>query len=105
MKESQNPQPVAKNATRGGPPRRVDPLRVSAVGAGVEFESGQLNAVADFLDGRGNDRRGVEGMAEFQVHAAADVLKLQHGAAPGGSGDGDLYGLGTEFGMAREQRF
>ena len=83
----------------------MDLLRVGAVRAGVEFESGQLNAVADFLDGRGNDRSGVEGMAEFQMHTAADVLKLQHGSAPGGSGDGDLHGLGTEFGMAREKRF
>ena len=62
-------------------------------------------AVANFLDGGGDDGSGVLGMAEFEVHAAAYVLKLEHGASPGGAGDGDLDGLGTEFGMAGEKSF
>jgi len=33
-------------------------------------------------------------MAEFQVHAAADVLKFKHGASPAGTGDGDVDGAG-----------
>jgi len=39
------------------------------------------------------------------VHAAADILQLEHGASPGGTGDGDVNGLGAEFGMAGEQSF
>ena len=42
-------------------------------------------------------------MAEFQVHAAADVLQLEHGASPGGTGDRDLHRLRAEFGMAGEK--
>jgi hypothetical protein len=61
--------------------------------------------VADFLDGRGDDGGGVFGVAEFEVHAAAYVLQLEHGASPGGTGDGDLNGLGAEFGMAGEKSF
>ena len=44
-------------------------------------------------------------MAEFQVHAAADVLQLEHGASPGGTSDSDLDRLRTEFRMAGEERF
>ena len=44
-------------------------------------------------------------MAEFEVHAAADVLQLEHGASPGGAGDGDLHGLGAELGVAGEHGF
>ena len=80
-----------------------------AVRAGVEFEYGQLDwipldAVPNFLDGRGHDRRGVVGVAEFEVHAAADVLQLEHGASPGGTGDGNLNRLRAEFRMAGEKR-
>jgi len=39
------------------------------------------------------------------VHAASDVLQFEHGASPSGTGDGDLNGAGTEFGMAGEQSF
>ena len=48
---------------------------------------------------------GYSGMAEFQVHAAAHILQLEHGASPGGTGDGDLDGLRAKFGMAGEQSF
>src|ERR1700690_691324 len=44
-------------------------------------------------------------MAKFEGHAAADVLQLEHGASPGGTGDGHLHGLGTEFGMTGEHGF
>src|SRR5450432_107392 len=64
-----------------------------------------LDAVADFLDGRGNDGGGVLGVSEFEVHAAADILQLEHRAAPGGTGNGDLNGLGTEFGMTGDESF
>ena len=87
-------------------------LRVGAVGAGVEFEGWELdfvadtlpNAVADFLDGRSNDGGGVLGVPKFEVHATADILQLEHGAAPGGTGDRDLHRLGTKFGMAGDKR-
>ncbi len=44
-------------------------------------------------------------MAEFQVHAAAHVLQLEHGASPGGTGDGDLDRLRAKFGMTGEKSF
>jgi hypothetical protein len=83
------------------------------VRAGIDFEGAELvgvaglasDVVADFLDRGSDDRRGVLGMAEFQVHAAADILQLEHGASPGGTGDGDLYGLRAELGMAGQQGF
>ncbi len=59
--------------------------------------------VADFLDGRGDDWGGVFGVAKFEVHAAAYVLELEHGASPGGAGYGYLNGVRTEFGMAGDQ--
>ena len=75
---------------------------MGALGAEVQLKRRE-RAVADFLDGGGDDGSGVMGVAEFQVHAAADVLELEHGASPGGAGDSDLDGLGTEFGMAGEK--
>ena len=42
-------------------------------------------------------------MTEFEVHAAADVLKLEHGASPGRAGNGNLHRLRTEFGVTGEQ--
>ena len=75
------------------------------MGARVEFEGGEGDAVTNFLDGRGDDGSGIERVTEFEVHAAADVLQLEHGTSPGGTGDGDLDGLGTEFGMTGEQSF
>src|ERR1700722_5055570 len=87
-------------------------LRVGAVGTGVEFEGRELNffaggfpyAVADFLDGRSDDGGGELGGAKFQVHAAADVWQLEHGAAPGRTGDRHLHWLGTKFRMAGDKR-
>lgn len=63
------------------------------------------NSVADFLDGRSDDGSGILGMAELEVHAAADILELEHGASPSGAGDGDLHRLGAKFGMAGNQGF
>lgn len=40
---------------------------------------------------------------KFQVHAAADVMGLQHGTAPGGSGDSDKDRLGTILRVSGEQ--
>jgi hypothetical protein len=40
---------------------------------------------------------------KFEVHAAAYVLQLQHGASPGGTGYGYLHWVRTEFGMAGDQ--
>lgn len=59
--------------------------------------------VANFLNGRGDDGSGIFGVMKFEVHAAADVLQLEHGASPGGTGDGDLDGVGTKFGMAGDE--
>jgi hypothetical protein len=59
--------------------------------------------VADFLDGAGDDGGGVLGVVKFEVHAASDVLEFEHGASPGGTGDGDLNRVGTEFGMAGDE--
>jgi hypothetical protein len=85
--------------------RRARVLGDAEVGveAGLASEVGL--AVADFLDGRGDDGSGVVGMAEFEMHAAADVLELEHGASPSRAGDGNLHGLGTELGMAGEHGF
>ena len=44
-------------------------------------------------------------VAKFQLHAATDVLELEHGASPGGAGDGDLHGMGAELGVAGEKSF
>ena len=77
---------------------------MGAVGAGVEFEDGELNFVADFLDGRSDDGGGIFGVAELEVHPASDVLQLEHGASPGGPGDGDLHGLRAKFRMAGKKR-
>src|SRR5271163_3056132 len=59
--------------------------------------------VADFLDRGGDDGGVVFGMVKFEVHAAAYVLELEHGASPGGAGDGYLNGVGTEFRMAGDE--
>ena len=56
--------------------------------------------VADFLDGGGDDGGVVFRVVKFEVHAAADVLQLEHGASPGGAGDGDVNRIGAEFGVA-----
>jgi hypothetical protein len=42
-------------------------------------------------------------VVKFEVHAAAYVLELEHGASPGGAGDGYLNRVGTEFGMAGDE--
>lgn len=80
---------------------------MGAVGAGVQFQGRKLGfglyPVADFLDWRRDDRRGIFGVAEFQVHTAADVLHFQHGASPSGAGDGNVHGLRAELGMAGKQ--
>ena len=44
-------------------------------------------------------------MTEFEVHAASNVLQFKHGTSPGGTGDSDVHGTGTEFGMAGEKSF
>jgi hypothetical protein len=44
-------------------------------------------------------------MAELQVHTAPNILKFEHGASPCGSGDGDQYRAGAEFGMAGQKSF
>jgi hypothetical protein len=84
-------------------------LRVGALRAVVEFEGNEgmiaNNVVANFLDGRGHDRSGVERVTKFEVHAATYVLQLEHGPSPGRAGDGDLHGLRAELGMAGKQRF
>jgi len=59
--------------------------------------------VADFLDGAGDDGSGVLGVVKFEVHAASDVLEFEHGTSPGGTGDGDVDWVRTEFGMAGEE--
>jgi hypothetical protein len=61
------------------------------------------SGVADFLDGGRDDGGGVFGVAEFQVHAAAYILELEHGATPGGTSDGDVNWVGAKFGMAGEK--
>jgi hypothetical protein len=61
--------------------------------------------VADFLDEAGDDGGGVFGVVKFEVHAASDILEFEHGASPGGTGDGDLNWVGTEFGMAGDESF
>jgi hypothetical protein len=43
-------------------------------------------------------------VVKFEVHAAPNVLQFEHGTSPGGSRDGDLNRVGTEFRMAREER-
>ena len=59
--------------------------------------------VADFLDGRGDDGGVVFRVVKFEVHAPANVLELEHGASPGGAGDGYMNRVGTEFGMAGDK--
>ena len=52
-------------------------------------------ALADFLDWGRDDGHAVGGMVKFKMHAAADEAEFEHGASPGGSGDGDQDGLGA----------
>jgi len=59
--------------------------------------------VADFLDRAGEDGSGVFGVMEFEVHAASYVLELEHGASPGGTGNGYVNRVRTEFGVAGEE--
>jgi hypothetical protein len=66
---------------------------------------GNWLGVADFLDGRRDNRSVVSGMAKFEVHAAAYILKLEHGPSPRAAGDSDLDWVRAEFGVAGEQRF
>ena len=40
------------------------------------------------------------GVGEFEAHATADEVAFQHGASPGGTGDGDQDRLRAVFGMA-----
>jgi len=82
---------------------RRSELRVGAVRSGIELKRSQ-GAIANFLNGRRDDGGGVLGVTEFEVHAAADVLQLEHGASPGRAGNRDLHRLRTEFGMARKKR-
>ena len=42
-------------------------------------------------------------VVKFQVHATADVLEFEHGAAPGGASDGYMDWVRTEFWMAGEE--
>ena len=39
------------------------------------------------------------------MHAPSNVLQLKHGTSPSGTGDSDVHGTGTEFGMAGEKSF
>src|SRR5208282_5112852 len=77
---------------------------MGAAGDGIDLDGRELNFVADLLDGGGDDGRGVLRMTELEMHTAADVLQLEHGASPGGTGDGDLHGLGAELGVTGEKR-
>lgn len=70
---------------------------------GIKLKWRELNAIADFLDRRGDDRRWVLRMAEFEVHPAADILKFQHRSAPCGARNRDMHRLGAELRMARKQ--
>ena len=62
----------------------------------------ELDSVADFLDWRRHNRSRVLRVTKFEVHAAAYVLELEHGASPGRAGNGYLDWLGAEFGMPGE---
>jgi len=44
-------------------------------------------------------------MPELQAHAATDESNLEHRSTPGGAVNPDLHGIGTEFGVAGNQRF
>jgi len=72
-------------------------------GAGGFFER-QMDALADFLNAGGHNRSAILGMAELEVHAAADVAEFQHGASPGRTGNRYQHGFGAELGMSGNQR-
>src|SRR5579863_5450933 len=74
----------------------VGPMRTR-----IQFKCGQLRMVANFLDGRSDNRRGVLRMPKLQVHASAHILKLEHGSTPGGTRDRDLDRFRTELRMPR----
>src|SRR5271155_2007722 len=58
--------------------------------------------VTDFYvhDGRGYDGAAIVGVTVFEVHSAAQVCRLQHGAAPVAAADSYQHRFGAEFGMA-----
>lgn len=68
---------------------------VSEAGGGGEF--------ADVLDRGRDDGSFVFGVGELEAHAAAHKVTLEHGASPGGTGDGDENGLRTVLGMAGDE--
>ena len=42
-------------------------------------------------------------MAEFEMHAPADILEFEHRPSPSGTGNGDLHRVRTELRMARDE--
>lgn len=62
-----------------------------------------LAALADFLNGRSNNRRAVFGMMKFQVHAPADKMQLQHRPAPSGARDHHQNRFRAILGMTGKQ--
>src|SRR5271168_3115809 len=78
---------------------------MGAAGDAVDFYGRELHFVADFLDRGGDDGGGILRVTKFEMHAPANVLQLEHGASPGGTGDGNLHGLGAELGVSGEKRF
>ncbi len=66
--------------------------------------AGGFDALAYFLDGRGDNRGAVCGMMKFQVHTAADEAQLEHGTAPGRTGYRDLNWFGAVLRMSGDER-
>src|SRR5579884_3299596 len=59
--------------------------------------------LADFEDSRSRDRQEI-GMAEFEVHAPANELFLEHGTTPGGAMNLHEHGAWTILGVTRDER-
>ena len=59
----------------------IDDMR-ELIGDGPETGLGRRGKHPDVHDRRGDDRAFVIRMAEFHVHAAAEIRRLEHGTAP-----------------------
>jgi hypothetical protein len=58
----------------------------------------------NFLDSGSDDWHGIFRMPKFQVHASANIPRLEHGTTPGGTFQSNQHRLGTKPRMSGYQR-
>jgi len=63
-----------------------------------------MDALADFLNARGDNRSAILGMTKLQVHAATDVAQFEHRSSPGRARNRNQHWFRAVFRMPRNQR-